>query len=121
MIGLYDSFIIHLIVLENKTWNVVEELNECNQVGTDDIDVTKVAAIDECAIKCEGLTQMFAYGTNDFGADGCKDGLCKCHCLNSLNKDTCQKIKYDEYWVFTYKDQQYGNSLSNVYYSLRVT
>ena len=79
-----------------------------------DIDVSKAASIEECAIKCEGLTQMFAYGTNDFGANGCKDGLCKCHCIDALNNHTCRKIKYDEYWIFAFKERLGGKSRANV-------
>ena len=59
---------------------------------------------------------MFAYGTNDFGANGCEDGLCKCHCLMGLDEAACQRIKYDEYWIFTYKEQPewtFGKSWSN--------
>ena len=40
----------------------------------------------ECSSKCRKLTTMFAYGTNDFGRKGCKDGLCKCQCIYDKEK-----------------------------------
>ena len=65
------------------------------------------SSIDDCAIKCEGIAEMFIFGTNDFGdSDKCSDnGLCKCFCETSSSYDgTCQQISHNGYRLFKYKD-----------------
>ena len=65
------------------------------------------SSIDDCAIKCEGIAEMFIFGTNDFGySDKCFDnGLCNCYCETSSSYDgTCQQKSHNGYRLFKYKD-----------------
>ena len=77
---------------ENDEWKLIEELNKCNETALEESNVTRTRKIDECAAKCKGAAPIFAFGTNDFGGNGCKDGLCKCRCIDISNQDKCQTI-----------------------------
>lgn len=48
---------------------------------------------------------MFAYGTNEFGGQGCKEGLCKCHCIKDDNDAACNQDKSKDYWFFKFNDE----------------
>ena len=70
-----------------------------------DNDPVEFMTIDSCANKCKEQARMFAYGTNYFGGQGCKDGLCKCHCATTEENDiTCTKINHHDYWFYEFKN-----------------
>ena len=74
-----------------------------------------MATIHECAKQCHGIAAVFAYGTNDFGKQGCNSGLCKCKCV--VKKKTwsppgmvdenqeCKQVNDESYWFFRYKPE----------------
>ena len=55
-------------------------------------------SVNECAKKCLGAGSHFAYGTNEFGQQGCQDGFCVCDCI-----ERCQLLNPERYWFFKYK------------------
>ena len=69
--------------------------------------------LDECARRCEGTTDLFAYGTNEFGGQGCQSSLCKCYCVRKKadTSDHCHELDKHSYWFFQYK--QVINSQGN--------
>ena len=86
--------------------------------GADTIGyLSETTTIHECARKCHGLTQMFAYGTNDFGQQGCQDGLCKCHCVRVAKPkdESCQLINQEKYRFFWYKSGAHFIDDGNIY------
>ena len=74
-------------------------LNETNAVHVD------ANTLDVCARRCEGITDLFAYGTNEFGGHGCQSGLCKCYCVRKKadTSDNCHELDKHSYWFFQYK------------------
>ena len=50
-------------------------------------------------------TELFAYGTNEFGGQGCEYGLCKCHCVfeKDDSQHNCQGLEKQNYWFFGMK------------------
>ena len=101
------SNFIYGYISETEMWTL--PLDEPEDICIDEIhdleDPIEATTIDECAAKCGGITDLFAYGTNDFGGHGCEDGLCKCHCirLKDSNDETCQQLKQKNYWLLTFK------------------
>lgn len=77
---------------------MIETTNECNEEATEETVVIRTAKISECASMCKSVSPIFAYGTNDFGGQGCNNGLCKCHCIDEMNDDLCKKINFKDYW-----------------------
>ena len=94
------------LILENEFWALTEAPKTCVDQTDEDIDAVEFMTIDNCSNNCNKQTRMFAYGTNDFGGQGCnKDGLCKCHCIATDENDiTCTKIDHQDYWFFKFKD-----------------
>ena len=83
---------------------LVESRMEC--AGSEVLIASDASSIDDCAIKCEGIAEMFIFGTNDFGDSTCSDNdLCKCFCETSSSYDgTCQQKSHNGYRLFKYKD-----------------
>ena len=95
---------ISVVILENEEWEMISEDNFCineAQIKSDPILVTNVT---ECANQCKGATKKFAHGTNDFEGHGCKNGLCKCQCVNEISNEKCQQANQKDYWFFKYKE-----------------
>ena len=90
-------------------------LNETNTVHVD------ASTLDVCARRCERITDLFAYGTNEFGGHGCQSGLCKCYCVRKKanTSDNCHELDKHSYWCFQYKQvinpQGNGRLLLNQY------
>ena len=92
-------------------------MNECNEEALEISSVARTRKIDECAAKCKGVAPIFAFGTNDFGGNGCNEGLCKCKCIFELNDNKCQitfrrvkstitmEVNYNDYWFFKFKEK----------------
>jgi len=56
-----------------------------------------------CASVCSRISQMFIWGTNDFGNPRCKDGKCRCYCQHSTTDYKCNKRKaHTGYKLFAY-------------------
>ena len=46
-----------------------------------ELDIGFKLSIEECADTCTGISSLIAYGTNDYGRQGCNDhGGCSCLC-----------------------------------------
>ena len=56
--------------------------------------------IDQCAERCNGLSDLFAFGTNDYGTPRCSGGKCKCLCETSSNDGKCQITNHDGYRLY---------------------
>ena len=65
----------------------------------------ETATINECSRKCVGMTSHFAYGTNEFGGQGCLDGLCKCFCIREMDNldENCHQLDPKNYWFLQFK------------------
>ena len=98
-------FVMSGQILENDIWNLVDLKDVC--IKETNAKETPVVAktLDECAKKCSGITDLFAYGTHEFGGQGCQDGLCKCNCISEKDDTSanCQKLNRNNYWFFEYK------------------
>ena len=90
---------------ENEVWKLTDDKEACVDAADNIGYFSETATIYECARKCHELAPMFAYGTNDFGQQGCQDGLCKCHCVHVAESDdeNCQIIEQETYRFFWYK------------------
>ena len=61
--------------------------------------------IDQCSEKCTGISDMFAFGTNDYGTPRCSGGKCNCLCETASGYDaTCEQVDHVGYRLFKYKD-----------------
>ena len=89
---------------DDDNWILIDETNKCHQEAIDDNSLIRTTTINECASICQGVTPMFAFGTNEFGAHGCSEGLCKCYCLDKMNDATCQNIAYDDFWFLKFEN-----------------
>ena len=46
-----------------------------------ELDVGYKRSIEDCVKTCTGISSLIAYGTKDFGSNGCNaDGSCQCRC-----------------------------------------
>ena len=75
----------------------------CIDTNIDDEGPYETMSIEECSRKClsregEGYVSHFAFGTNDFGGQGCQDGICQCHCI-----EKCKELNQESYLFFKYK------------------
>ena len=61
-----------------------------------------ISTIDECAIKCQEISDMFAYGTNDYGVDRCSGGSCTCLCETGANDGICDPTAHAGYRLYKY-------------------
>ena len=92
-------------IIESEIWTVEEIEKVCLDENDDKATSFEAKSIKECARKCDGITKLFAYGTNDFGGQGCENGICKCHCViikDNLD-ESCKEIDENTYWFFKYK------------------
>ena len=65
----------------------------------------QISSIDQCADRCFGKTEMFTFGTNDFGTDRCDDNGCYCICETASSYDaTCEQVDHAGYRLFKYKN-----------------
>jgi len=80
-----------------RGWRVVATGRECNGAETYKGYKSSSGA---CAAACAGRSDMFVYGTNQFGVKRCSGGKCKCYCEDAT-KAVCRKVKkhkgYDLY------------------------
>ena len=91
-------------ISESEIWTF--PLAEPEDICIDEThDQDEAQTINECAAKCSGITNLFAYGTNEFGGQGCEDGLCKCHCIRQTDTtdETCQQLSQKNYWLLSFK------------------
>lgn len=52
----------------------------------------QVTSPEACANACRGTSQMFLYGTNEFGGTGCAENVgCECHCSLQTENYRCRK------------------------------
>ena len=102
-------------ILESDNWTLNKDLDVCLDRADDALELTETATLHECARKCHGLAEVFAYGTNDFGRQGCQDGLCKCQCVKGTNNDdqNCHGDK-ENYWFFRYKPEANFDKEGNI-------
>ena len=62
--------------------------------------------IDDCASQCEGVSSMFAFGTNDFGVIRCYNDGCRCLCETSATPEgTCNIVGHNGYRLYKYSNQ----------------
>ena len=90
--------------LRSDKWALVASKKECSR---SEEQYGPFSSIDECAAKCEGISEMFIFGTNDYGATtSCNgNGACKCYCETSSSHDgTCYQVDNDGYRLFKYND-----------------
>ena len=69
----------------------------CIDADTDQEIPVEALTIHECARRCRANASHFAYGTNDFGEEGCQDGFCKCYCIKQ-----CKLLSQEMYRFFKY-------------------
>ena len=85
-------------IIENDIWTLVQPDDLCLEKDIDKENRIETSTIEECASKCGGFGSHFAFGTNEFGGQGCHNGLCKCHCI-----EICKKLDQENYWFFRFK------------------
>ena len=101
----FSYILFQMKISENDEWVLIEELNKCNETALEGSNVVRTRKIDECAAECKGRDPIFAFGTNDFGGNGCNEGLCKCICIDELDDDKCKTINYNDYWFLRFKEK----------------
>ena len=58
-------------------WSLVQEQKECDG---EEVVKGRMDSIDQCVEACNGVSSMFAFGTNDFGENRCYSNGCECIC-----------------------------------------
>ena len=95
--SLYRRMDINNIFLE---WSLVEETKEC---GGQEISKGNKDSIDDCAKACDGVSSMFALGTNDFGTTRCYADGCSCLCETGAKDDgTCDTVNHNGYHLYRF-------------------
>lgn len=70
----------------------------CIDTAIDEKQSILTTSVNECARKCLGAASHFAYGTNEFGQQGCQDGFCDCNCI-----ERCKLLSPERYCFFKCK------------------
>ena len=78
-----------------------------------------IVTIDQCADKCKGVSELFAYGTNDYGTDRCSGGSCNCLCETAAKDGSCKITSHEGYRLYIYAGKgnlallQYRNQIKS--------
>ena len=65
--------------------------------------IAGVESLEDCAKRCQTVSTMFAYGTNDFGLERCYDQKCKCVCEPTASAEgTCKTKAHNGYRLYRY-------------------
>ena len=71
-----------------------------------------VKTLHQCALNCQGISSMFAYGTDDFldqGKKKCSEKGCPCLCETIAKQDgTCDVIENKGYRLYKYAEGELG-------------
>ena len=91
-------------IADNKVWTIpsLESDSFCLEENDNNEGPFKTATINECSRKCVGMTSYFAYGTNEFGGQGCQEGLCKCYCIRAMETQD-ESCHQKNYWLLKFK------------------
>ena len=65
-------------------WSLVQEQKECDG---EEVVKGRMDSIDQCVEACNGVSSMFAFGTNDFGDVRCYSNGCECICETAARDD----------------------------------
>ena len=66
--------------------------------------IKDVGSLAECASFCGHVTQMFAFGTNEFDGKGCKEGKCTCSCQFVTENYQCLDLRYSrDYNLYSFQ------------------
>ena len=85
----------------NIEWKQVKETKEC---GGDEVNKGRMDSIVKCAKACNGISSMFAFGTNDFGVVRCYSDGCQCICETAAKDDgTCEMADHKGYHLYKYE------------------
>ena len=92
-----------LTATRNPDFTKVADAQEC----TGKEIIKHAATLDDCAKSCEGLSSMFAYGTNDYGKTRCyKNGTCTCLCETIADRNgTCTQFSHNGYRLYRYVEK----------------
>ena len=85
-------------------WELVANKKECTG---NEYSEMNFSTLSECAEFCKGPSvnaKMFAFGTNDYGANRCySDEKCKCLCeLAASSEGTCTQTNHNGYRLYRY-------------------
>lgn len=114
-LGIHNLFLAyHLIYIPNfisLAWQLYAEKAECS--GSE-INKGSLQALADCALRCSGVSSMFAFGTNDYGATTCTIGGCNCFCeIAATVEGTCNMKNTTRYRLY-----RYGN-MNNIYHVIK--
>ena len=60
-------------------------------------------SVKDCAMACNGVSSMFALGTNNFGTTRCDENGCACLCERSASEDgSCSMVDHKGYILYKY-------------------
>ena len=99
-----------MAIYANKllVWSIFREKAECG--GAEVYLDETFHSIDECAKACNGISSMFAFGTNDFGNDRCWSNGCACLCETAANDDgNCDVVGNTGYRLYKRLSLSSGN------------
>ena len=117
-VGIFTIYIVVILFVKSFHWNTYTIIIKL-LTATRNPDFTKVAdaqectskeiikhaaTLDDCAKSCEGVSSMFAYGTNDYGKTRCyKNRTCTCLCETLADQNgTCTQISHNGYRLYRY-------------------
>ena len=64
--------------------------------------------VGECAAACRGESQLFIYGTNDYGNNRCNStGFCKCYCEHNSEEFRCPTTSHTGYRLYAFVGKLY--------------
>ena len=93
------SNIFHCSLISD--YYLVAERMECS--GAEEF-FGHVANVDACAKACKGKSEMFAFGTNDFGTKRCQSKGCNCICETVATWERgCPLTSHNGYRVYKYE------------------
>merc|ERR1712180_249154 len=83
---------------EARGFSLVEKGHECNGAER---NMGYKMTLEECARTCEGTSDMFVYGTNEFGTIRCHEGKgCACYCEDASTRGCKKRIVHKGYNLF---------------------
>ena len=87
-------------------WHLVSDNSECS--GSEE-GQGKFETIFECAEKCQGVSSMFAFGTNDYGTIRCENGKCSCFCETAATIDgSCSIVSHSGFRLYKFLQNAQG-------------
>ena len=64
--------------------------SDSSMADNGELGFSGIATLDQCEEKCNGVSELFAFGTNDYGNPRCSGDGCSCLCETAAKDGSCK-------------------------------